>query len=245
MPGMGFNRLTWSPGHERHPIRQSRFRELSKLRRQREARARERTDARALSGALMSLAALLGSEVTDQDGQSVGRLRDVIVHWTSREAYPRAKAIEVRSGRRNFLIGAAWLIAAPPASVRLRSSGMYAGAVQRHPGDVALAHDVMDRQLVDSAGFQIVRPNDLYLARVGDAIELVGIEVGARALARRLGPRALRSRIRPDRVIDWAAITAFRSRTPRRQPPQRAPLRPRRPSRSRAGARRAWPRDQA
>ena len=85
---MGFNRVTWSPGHERKPIGSSRFRELARLRRQREARARENTAAHALAGSLMSLAALTGSEIRDPDGRSVGRLRDVIVHWTTRGAYP-------------------------------------------------------------------------------------------------------------------------------------------------------------
>ena len=107
MAAMGFNRVTWSPGHERKPIDASRFRELAKLRRKREARARESAAADALAGSLMSLAALLGVEVRDPDGRSVGRLRDVIVHWTTRETYPRVKAIVVRSGRRDVLIGAA------------------------------------------------------------------------------------------------------------------------------------------
>ena len=206
---MGFNRVTWSPGHERKPIGASRFRELAKLRRQREARARESAAAHALAGSLMSLAALVGGEVRDPDGRSVGRLRDVIVHWTTREAYPRVKAVVLSSGRRDFVIGESWLEASPPATVRLRSSRLYAGSVERHPADVALVHDILDRQLVDAGGFQVVRPADLYLAAVRDGIEVVGIEVGAGALLRRIGPRRLRSRLRPNRVIDWGSITAF------------------------------------
>ena len=54
-----------------------------------------------------------------------------------------------------------------------------------------------------------MRPADLYLAAVGDRITLVGIEVGIGALARRLGPRRLRSRVRPARVIDWGSVSAF------------------------------------
>ena len=61
--GVGFNRVTWTPGHDHKPIGASRFRQLARLRRQREARARETAAAHALKGLLMSLAALLGSEV--------------------------------------------------------------------------------------------------------------------------------------------------------------------------------------
>jgi hypothetical protein len=207
--GMGFNRVTWTPGHERTPIGASGFRQLARLRRQREARARETAAARALKGSLMSLAALLGSEVKDPDARSVGRLSEVVVHWTTRGAYPAVKAIVVKTGKLEVVIGARWLEAAPPSVVRLRSSRAYATAVDRHPDDVALARDVLDRQVVDADGVQILRPADLYLAAVGNRIELVGMEVGIGALARRLGSRRLRSRVRPARVIDWGSVSAF------------------------------------
>jgi hypothetical protein len=151
---MGFNRVTCSPGHERKPVEAARFRELARLRRQREARARESTSAHALAGSLMSVAALLGSEVSDPNGRSVGRLRDVVVHWTTRGVYRRVKAIVLNSGKQDFVIGARWLEASPPATVRLRSSRMYAGSVERHPADVALAHDVLDRNLSTRAVYR-------------------------------------------------------------------------------------------
>jgi hypothetical protein len=206
---VGFNRVTWTPGHERKPIGASHFRQLARLRRQREARERETAAAYALKGALVSLAALLGSEVKDSDGRSVGRLSDVVVHWTTRGAYPTVKAIVVKTGKLKVMIGARWLEVASPSAVRLRSSRAYASAVGRRPDDVALAHDVLDRQVVDAHGVQILRPSDIYLAAVGDRIELVGIEVGIGALVRRLGPRRLRSRVRLGRAIDWGSISAF------------------------------------
>jgi hypothetical protein len=206
---MGFNRVTWTPGHERKPIDGSRLRRLSKLRQQREARAHEAVAARALEGSLISLAALLGGEVRDPEARSVGRLRDVVVHWTTSGAHPPVKAIVLRTGKRDVTIGARWLEVASPAAVRLRSARAYASSVDRHPADVALAHDILDRQVVDAGGVQIVRPADLYLAAVEDRIELVGIEIGTRALVRRIGPKRLRARVRPQRVIDWGAISAF------------------------------------
>jgi len=100
----------------------------------------------------------------------------------------------VKTGEGEVLIGARWLELASPSAIRLRSPRAYASAVERHHDDVALAHDVLDRQVVDADGVQILRPADLYLAAVEDRIELVGIEVGLGALARRLGPKRLRSR---------------------------------------------------
>jgi hypothetical protein len=206
---MGFNRPTWTPGHERHPLPRARFESLSELRGRRERRARENVAARELAGSLMSLAALVGSEVKDPDGRTVGKLRDVVVTWTAGPAYPPVTAIVVRAGKNDALIGARWIEASPPASIRLRSSKAYGRAVERRPADVALAHDVLDHQIVDSGGIQIVRPADVYLAAVHGRVELVGIEVGMRALLRRLGPRRLRGRVRPERVIDWGSIASF------------------------------------
>jgi len=207
--GVGFNRVTWTPGHERKPVGASNFRQLARLRRQREARAREAAAARALEGSLMSLAALLGSEVKDPDGRSVGRLSDVVVRWTTRGAYPAVEAIVVKTGKLEVVIGARWLEVGSPSAVRLRSPRAYASTVERHRDDVLLARDVLDRQVVDADGVQLVRPSDIYLAAVRDRIELVGIEVGIGALVRRLGPKRLRSRVRLGRAIDWGSIGAF------------------------------------
>ena len=206
---MGFNKPSWTPGHERRGIPHDRFQRLQELRDRGEQRARDKLAARALQGSLISLAALLGSDVTDAAGGSVGKLRDVVVHWTKGAPYPRMTAVLIRSGKSDVSVGARWVELSPPSSVRLISTKAYAAAVERHPADVALAHDVLDRQVVDRAGTQIVRPADLYLATVRDGVELVGIEVGTGALIRRLGPRRLRSRIRPAKVIDWASVGSF------------------------------------
>ncbi len=206
---MAFVRRTWWPGKEHDPAAAARFDAVAELREQRARRWRESAAAHALQGSLISLAAILGTEVRDSTGEVIGRLVDVVVHWSSTAAYPPATAIIVRSGRRDVLIAASWVEASPPASVRLRSAAAYARAVERHPGEVALAHDVLDRQVVDKDGTQLVRPSDVYLAAFDGRVDLVGIEVGPRALLRRIGPRYLRRHVRPERLIDWATIRSF------------------------------------
>ncbi len=206
---MGFIGRKWLPGKERDPAAAARVSAVAQLREERARRWRESAAAHELEDSLISLAAILGTDVRDSGGEVVGRLRDVVVHWSDAAEYPTATAVIVRSGRRDLLIRASWVEASPPASVRLRSSAAYARAVERHPGDVALAHDVLDRQVVDKDGTQLVRPSDVYLAAVDGRIDLVGIEVGPRALLKRLGPRRMRTRVRPERFIDWATIRSF------------------------------------
>jgi hypothetical protein len=78
----------------------------------------------------------------------------------------------------------------------------------RTEGDVALARDVLDHQLVDISGVQVVRAADVYLLNREQGWELAGIDVGLRSLARRLLPRR-RVCPPPDRAIDWADLQAF------------------------------------
>jgi sporulation protein YlmC with PRC-barrel domain len=209
---VGFNKPTWSPGHGRHAVSGAQLRQVTRLRALGEQAARERVAARELEGSLLSLAALLGSPVEDSEGHSVGALRDVVVKWTAGVSYPPMTGIVVRAGKRDVHISARWLEVSAPKSVRLHSSKAYGRAVKRRSGDIALAHDVLDHQVVDSAGAQIVRPADVYLAAVRGRVEVVGIEVGLGALLRRLGPKALRGHVRPKRVIDWGSIDGFAPR---------------------------------
>jgi sporulation protein YlmC with PRC-barrel domain len=206
---MGFNKPTWTPGRERNALTATEERRLAAIRERRDRHTRDKVAARQLEGSLLSLAALLGSDVKDPEGNTIGKLRDVVVRWTEGAPYPRMAAIVVRTGKSDVAVGARGLELRPPAYARLRSGKAYARAVERHPADVALAHDVLDHQVVDSAGTQLGRPADVYLAEFDDAVEVVGIEVGPRALLRRLGPRFLRSRVRPQRVIDWRDIASF------------------------------------
>jgi hypothetical protein len=74
--------------------------------------------------------------------------------------------------------------------------------------DVALARDVLDRQLVDTSGVQVVRAADAYLLNGPQGWELAGIDVGLLSIGRRLVARR-RAGPPPDRVIDWAQLQAF------------------------------------
>ena len=206
---MGFNRITWLPGRGRADAPGLRSSAMMHVRERRAQAARDRVAARALGGSLISLAALLGSNVEDPEGQTVGRLHDVVVSWTKPETYPTVSSIVVRTGHRDVGIGARWVTIAPPNTVRLQSSAVYARVAERRPADVALAHDVLDRQVVDAEGVQIVRPSDVYLAPIDGRIDLIGVEIGPGALIRRLGPKRLRGHVRPQRVLDWATIRGF------------------------------------
>jgi uncharacterized protein (TIRG00374 family) len=87
---MGFNRVTWTPGHQRKPIGPGRFRQLATLRRQREERARESAAAalpRTLRGGLDKAFAMLRRRDPSLLGVLAAWGFDIAALWASFRAF--------------------------------------------------------------------------------------------------------------------------------------------------------------
>jgi len=171
-------------------------------------RERRITATRTVREALVSLAGLLGGTVTNQAGEEVGRLVDLVARWAE-EPYPPVTGLVVRVARRQVFVSADQVAELGRRGARLRSARLDLRELERRPGEVLLARDVLDHQLVDTDGIKVIRAADLYLARVGEVYRLVGVDVSLQTLLRRLGPARYRWVPTPDRVIDWAAIQPF------------------------------------
>ncbi|HEY3722724.1 MAG TPA: CBS domain-containing protein [Acidimicrobiia bacterium] len=180
----------------------------SALRRRREHRTQRLLANRAVADALVSTAGLVGRPVRDRTGAEVGRVIDVVVRWRG-EPYPPVTGLVVRVGRRRAFVPIDHVQEISTERVTLSSVRLDLRDFERRPGEVVLNGDVVDHQLVDVDGVRVIRAADLYLARVGEVYELVGVDVGFQTLLRRLGPPRWRRRPTPDRVIDWAAIQPF------------------------------------
>jgi len=177
--------------------------------RHRRARTRRILASQGVFDAIVSLAGLIGRPVHNQTGQEIGRLDDVVARWDDGQTYPPVSGLVVRVGRRQAFVSASAIDRLHHAEVVLRSARLDLRDFSRRPGEVLLAHDVLDHQLVDVDGVQVIRSADLYLAEVLGRIRLVGVDVSNSTLLRRLGPRRWRPQPTPDRVIDWAAIQPF------------------------------------
>ena len=176
---------------------------------QRRRRTRRILASEGVFDSIVSLAGLLGRPVRNQSGQEIGRLEDVVARWADGQVYPPVSGLVIRVGRRLAFVPASAVDRIGHAEVMLRSARLDLRDVVRRAGEVLLAKDVLDHQLVDVEGVQVIRAADLYLAEVLGRIRLVGADVSNATLLRRLGPRRWRPRPTPDRVIDWAAIQPF------------------------------------
>jgi CBS domain-containing protein len=181
------------------------------IRNARHHRRQRVTAIRSVRESLVSLAGLMGSPVLNQSGE-IGRLQDVVARWDGEERYPAVTGLVVQIGRRRAFVSIDEVRRISHGSVELRAARVDRDFARRE-GEVLLARDVVDHQLVDVDGVQVIRAADLYLAIVpgatGPVLRLVGVDVSAQTLLRRLGPKRWRNVPTPERVIDWAAIQPF------------------------------------
>ncbi|MGW0729621.1 magnesium transporter MgtE N-terminal domain-containing protein [Streptomyces sp. GbtcB7] len=181
----------------------------ARLRNRRVHLERRATASKAVRASLVSLAGLIGGPVTNQAGEEVGRVVDVVARLYGSEPYPPVTGLVIRVGRRHAFLAADTVEKVRAGRVALRSARLDLREYERRPGEVLLARDVLDHQLVDVDGVQVTRAADLYLAPLADRVVLVGVDVSLPTLLRRLGPRRWQARPTPERVLDWQAMAPF------------------------------------
>jgi hypothetical protein len=169
---------------------------------------------RQLRQEIISLAGLIDRPVLNQAGEEVGRVVDLVARVGGGEAYPPVTGMVIRVGRRRAFLDAGAIARVERRSVTLRTARLDLREFRRREGEVLLARDILDHQLVDTDEVQVIRAADLYLAQVEGHVRLVGVDVSLQTLLRRLGPKRFRWHPTPDRVIDWAAIESFGADSP-------------------------------
>ena len=173
-------------------------------------RSERRRAGRQLHGQLISLVGLLHRPIFDPDGTRVGRVDDVAIRWEKGTDYPPVVGILSRVGRGLVLIPVDD-VDVTQTEARLRTSRLEVHKPSRQPEHMALARDVLDHQLVDVGGVQVVRAADVYLVAATEGLRLAGVDVSLRAFMWRVLP--LRPAFRPPgRLIDWARLQAFAPR---------------------------------
>ncbi len=162
---------------------------------------------REVAGALVSVAGLRDRPVRDAEGNEVGRVADVVVHWQS--GYSPLTGLIVRVGARRTWVHAQDITSIEQQQVLLRSTRVDLRDVVRRERELQLLADVIDHQLVDVHGVRVVRASDLYLTRVYGVWRLVGVDVSLTSLMRRVLPGGWGRRPSPSQVLDWSSIQPF------------------------------------
>jgi sporulation protein YlmC with PRC-barrel domain len=156
---------------------------------------------------VISVAHILGRPVRNAAGTRIGRVSDIVVRWDAGDEHPPVTGVFVKV-RGGIAVVRRADVTLSQTEIRLRSDARMEWRAVWGDDDVPLARDVLDRQLVDTSGVQIVRAADVYLLNGPQGWELAGIDVGLLSFGRRLVTRR-RACPPPDRVIDWAQLRAF------------------------------------
>lgn len=159
------------------------------------------------------LSRLLGTPVLDAQGARLARVRDLVARF-GESPHPLVTGLVVRGGRRSFYLSWSKVAEASGHGLRLTTSTIDIRGFERRDGEVLLREDVLDKQLIDVDGHRVVRANDLLLADDAGHYRLVGVDVSAQGLLRRLGPRSWTGTLVSHALIDWADVESFATDVP-------------------------------
>jgi magnesium transporter len=150
------------------------------------------------------LSQVLGRPILDLEGERVATLKDIIVRL-GEDDHPPVAGFVARYRRRDFFLSRWRITDFGERGVRLNSDILDLAPFTRRDGEVLLARDVLDKQLIDVDGKRVVRVNDVQILAVANDWRVTGADVSLVGLWRRLAPSFLRSG-RPVEVIDWADV---------------------------------------
>ncbi|MHB9026893.1 MAG: magnesium transporter MgtE N-terminal domain-containing protein [Armatimonadota bacterium] len=169
---------------------------------------------------MLFLAHMLNRPVFDADGVRLGWVEDLVL--SGLDLFPTVQAIVLaRRGK-----GAAFLPWDVVDRIEDHAVVLTARRAQLPTSPLSddavfLRRDILDKQVVDIHGRKIVRINDLQLAPIDNKLRLIGADIGARGLLRRLKVEApvagLARRLNaplPERVIPWNYVEGLETEWP-------------------------------
>ena len=131
---------------------------------------------------------IIGMDIVDAKGEYAGALHDLVMNPQG-DIYPKATDIIMRQGTiRKEYARIKWDdLAYIEDEIRLKIG---ADQIVFQPDipkcDFTLRRDILDQQVVDTDDQRVVRVNDIHMLRVENQLYAAHVDVGLRALVRRL-----------------------------------------------------------
>ncbi len=154
---------------------------------------------------MLYLSQVLSRPIRDLEGDSVAIVKDVIVRL-GEEDHPALIGVVARYRRRDFFVSRWRITEFNERGVRLNSDILDLRPFVRRDGEVLLARNVLDKQLIDVDGKRVVRVNDVQIIHAAGEWRVTGADVSLRGLWRRLAPAGLMGTRKPVEVIDWSNV---------------------------------------
>lgn len=154
---------------------------------------------------MLYLSQILGRAIRDLEGERVATVKDVIVRLGAGD-HPPVTGLVARYRRRDFFLPRWRMSDLSQNGVRLNSDILDLRPFGRREGEVLLARDVLDKQLIDVDGKRVVRVNDVQIIEAAGEWRVTGADVSLQGLWRRLAPAGFVGTRTPVEVLDWADV---------------------------------------
>lgn len=161
--------------------------------------------------------------VADSDGETIGKLTDLIAIRRGEVAHPEVVALVVRRHEGTLILPISEVLTLFAPAIPLRHRVNDIQTYQPGEQDLYLARDVLDKQIIDTDGVRVVRVNDLDLVRVNDRYYVANVDIGGLGLLRRLGlartVQRLSGRFKvamPPGIISWDDVELLSENQPMR-----------------------------
>ncbi|MBV9454711.1 MAG: magnesium transporter [Rubrobacter sp.] len=158
---------------------------------------------------MLYLSEVLNLPVIDAQSRTLGRVADLAARLGA-YTYPYVSLIRVNTGRRSHRYVSWRDVLAFEATQIILSRGVAdLSPTQLEDADVLLSKNVLDKQIVDLEDRKLVRVQDVQLARTGHALQVLGVDISASALVRRLGFKHLANALArrfPPPAVEWQDV---------------------------------------
>jgi magnesium transporter len=154
---------------------------------------------------MLYLSQVIGRPIRDLEGERVATIKDVIVRLGG-DDHPPVTGLVARYRRRDFFLSRWRVSELNKNGARLNSDILDLRPFVRREGEVLLARDVLDKQLIDVDGKRVVRVNDVQIIETANDWRVTGADVSLQGLWRRLAPAGFVGTRTTVEVLDWADV---------------------------------------
>jgi magnesium transporter len=155
------------------------------------------------------LSNLINADIFSENREPIGRLSDLLIR--ANDLTPKVLAILAVKDKVQFSIP--WECVAAVEKGAFHLANTILRPYRDEETNILLAHDVLDKQIVDRQGMKVVRVNDLILTLVNGVLMVTAVDVGVQGIARRLylsrlldGVGRLMGRPLQTREIPWEVV---------------------------------------
>jgi CBS domain-containing protein len=158
---------------------------------------------------ILHLSTFLRRPIFDADGDRIGRVQDLVARLGD-DAHPPVVGAVIKIEGRNLFVPVRKLGGLAQGRMTFEGKRVDLRRFERRPGELLLAEDLLERNLINLVRGRLIVANEIELAEVDGVFRVVGVDASRRTLLRRL----FGGHLQGDSIVDFASIEPFVSHVP-------------------------------